>query len=354
MVYWDADARKDLLIGLSDGKVRLFTNIGTDDDPTFDGGTLLEVGPAGSKVNIDVGSRATPKVVDWNADGRKDLVIGCMSGTLRVFLNEGTHTDPDFLAATYVQENGGNLVVPGGRSSPAIVDVDRDGKKDLLAGNTAGQLLYYRNLRTDAAPAFSGYSQVEADGVPIDLVPTRSRPSVCDWTGDGLYDVLIGASDGKVHLYQGVLRIESFCLGDGSVLPCPCGNESPLGSGEGCENSTGAGALLTFSGTNLIAEDDLVLHVTQAPPSMFAVFVQGGTLASAPFVDGVLCLGAPLWRLETVTLDGAGQGSTTVPLASTGGVLPGQRVYYQAWYRDPSGPCAQGGNVSGGLAVDWR
>ena len=47
MVYWDADARKDLLIGRSDGKVQVFLNTGTDEDPTFDNGTYLQVGPTG-------------------------------------------------------------------------------------------------------------------------------------------------------------------------------------------------------------------------------------------------------------------------------------------------------------------
>lgn len=55
-------------------------------------------------------------------------------------------------------------------------------------------------------------SLVESSGVPIDLpgLP-RSRPFVCYWTGDGHFgpidgylDVLIGAADGKVHLYRGI------------------------------------------------------------------------------------------------------------------------------------------------------
>ena len=94
-------------------------------------------------------------------------------------------------------------------SPPAATQASRgvcsaDGRKDLLRGNTNGQLLFYRNVGTDAAPSFSGYSDVEADEVPIDLPGTpRSRPFVCNWTDDDLPDVLIGASDGLVHLYLG-------------------------------------------------------------------------------------------------------------------------------------------------------
>ncbi len=204
VVYWDADNRKDLLVGQADGKVKLFLNNGTDANPMFDGGTFLQVGPPGSKTDIDVGSRATATVADWNSDGKKDLVVGELDAVVNVFLNEGTDTAPDFRSLISAKEDGSDLEVPFSRSSPVVLDLDDDGKKDLLSGNTYGHLLFYSNTGTDTEPSFSGYVHVESDGVPIDLAGYRSRPSVVDWTGDGLLDVLIGTSDGKVHLYQGV------------------------------------------------------------------------------------------------------------------------------------------------------
>ena len=210
VVYWDSDDKKDLITGRPDGTVVLYRNIGTDDNPTFDGGTLLQVGPAGAKTNIDVVSRATPTVVDWNNDGRKDLAVGSLDGRIYLFLNEGTDTEPDFLAATSATEDGAFLIVPPlpptcGRSSPDILDLTGDGNKDILTGNTEGKLLLYPNVGTDADPLFSGYYLIESGGIPIDLLgDPRSRPFVCDWTGDGYLDVLIGAGDGKIHLYQSV------------------------------------------------------------------------------------------------------------------------------------------------------
>jgi len=217
VVYLGADARKDLLVGQSDGMIKLFLNTGTDESPTFDAGTLLQVGQPGSKVNVDVGARATATVVDWDNDGIKDLVIGAYDGKIRILINEGSDESPDFHAVMFVQSGGSSLTVPSNRSSPAVVDVDRDGKKDLLTGNTSGELLLYLNTGTDAAPTFSGYVRVEADGTPIDLAGTpRSRPCVCDWTGDGALDVVIGAADGKVRLYQGIQEPGDFD-GDGDV-----------------------------------------------------------------------------------------------------------------------------------------
>jgi len=204
VVYWDADARKDLLVGQAVGTVKVFLNVGTDTDPNFDGGTFLQVGQPGAKTIIDVGYRATPSVVDWNNDEKKDLVVGALDGKIHIFINEGTDTGPDFLTKTFAQENGSDLLVLTQRSSPDVFDADFDGKKDFLVGDTNGRLLFYSNVGTDSAPTFSGYSLVESNGVPIDLPSSRSRPFVCYWTGDGYFDVLIGAGDGKVHLYQSI------------------------------------------------------------------------------------------------------------------------------------------------------
>jgi len=218
MVYWDDDTRKDLLVGQADGTVRIFRNIGSEESPRFDEGLFIQAGQPGLRANIDVGKRATPTIVDWDNDGKTDLVVGGLDGMIRIYLNCGCSgaAHPSFTTSrpsgTPVQANGQDLVVYGGRSSPVILDLDGDDKKDILTGNTNGQLLFYKNVGTDAEPNFSDYSLVKSDGIDIDLPDSpRSRPFVCFWTGDGYFgpidaypDVLIGAADGKVHLYRGI------------------------------------------------------------------------------------------------------------------------------------------------------
>jgi len=209
VVYWDADDRKDLLVGQADGTVMIFLNTGTDGDPAFEAGQFILVGAAG--VYLDVGIRATPTLVDWNNDYMKDLVIGEVNGRILIYLNCGCdggippsfcHADP---SGIFVQEDDRDLLVPPGRSSPVIMDLDGDGKKDILTGNKEGQLLFYSNVGTDETPVFSGFSLVDANGVPIDQPgELRSRLFVCDWTGDGYLDVLVGFGDGRLHLYQSV------------------------------------------------------------------------------------------------------------------------------------------------------
>lgn len=146
-----------------------------------------------------------------------------------------------------------------------------------------------------------------------------------------------------------------MCPGDGSLIACPCMNESALGAGEGCLNSTGVGGILYTTGTSIVALDDLVFHAAQGRPGMPAMIVQGASLISIPFKDAVYCMGGPTERVEVLFLDAVGSGSTTGSIV-TGGSIPivGGVRYYQLWYRDPMfSPCGTGSNFTQGLKITW-
>jgi hypothetical protein len=230
VVDWDQDGRKDLLVGVSDGTVRIYMNIADDNDPSFDSGKNLKVGPDAA-LDLDVGKRPTPIVVDWNNDGMLDIVSGAWDGYIHVFYNCGCGGSvPPRFTTTFtavgliVQESGRDLLVPGTRSSPVVMDFDGDGKKDLLTGSTDGTILLYKNIGTDSLPVFSGYSLVCSNGQPIDLPSNqRSRPFVCHWTGDGRFgpkdgywDLLVGYGDGKIRLYRGLPK-QGDLDGDGTL-----------------------------------------------------------------------------------------------------------------------------------------
>jgi hypothetical protein len=78
---WDGDGKPDLLVGAGDGSVTFYRNIGTRKEPKLAAGeTLVPPGFAGYGEDVPKeprrGMRAKVCAVDWNGDGRLDLLVG--------------------------------------------------------------------------------------------------------------------------------------------------------------------------------------------------------------------------------------------------------------------------------------
>jgi hypothetical protein len=185
-VDWDEDGKKDLITGGSDGLIRIYININTDADPKFEGYTYLQKGGS----NFDAGSYVCPYIIDWNKDGKKDVIIGEGNGKIWLLVNEGTNAAPVFNTATYVQDGGSDLDA-GTRVSPVATDWDGDGRIDLLVGEYQGYVYYFKNVSLGPLPEFNGSVLLEAGGSIID-VHYYARLDVADWDNDGVLDLLSG------------------------------------------------------------------------------------------------------------------------------------------------------------------
>ena len=157
----------------------------------------------------------------------------------------------------------------------------------------------------------------------------------------------------------------SDCSGDGSGAPCGCGNNGA--AGEGCENSTGDGAILDGSGVASLTADTLVLSATQTTnqPGVFFqgdITIAGG--AGVTFGDGIRCAGQNVVRIGTYGATGNATDTATgnliggigPPIGShpgNAGLSAGDSRTYQWWYRDPGGPCGGSFNLSNAYVVPW-
>jgi len=254
--------------------------------------------------------------------------------------------------------HGDDLDAADARFQP-LVDCDLDGLEDAAAIAIGIALDCNGNGIPDVCDIASGVeSDCDFNGVP-DSCDIASGVAL-DCNANGVPDSCdISSGTSTDFNFDGIpdeCGVGSpLCPGDGSLIPCPCGNESALGAGEGCQNSTGVGAILYTTGTSVVALDDLVFHVAQGRPGMPALLVQGASLISIPFKDGVFCTGGPTRRLEVLFLDAVGSGSTVGSIVTNGNIpVAGGVRYYQMWYRDPViSPCGTGSNFSQGQMISW-
>ena len=200
---WNNDGLHDLVVGSADGSVHLFLNTADNSNPILDSGNPVLVGGT----PIAVGIRATPIVDDWNEDGKKDLLVGNFDGNILIFLNEGTDSAPVFNTSFNLQVGGMDFDI-GTRAAPRIFDWNGDGLKDLLVGEVEGYLYFMKNVGTNETPHYNDFEKILLrSNEPLRYIPgdaPRSRPYITDWNNDGNNDIMIGGKDGRVMLFQSI------------------------------------------------------------------------------------------------------------------------------------------------------
>ena len=81
--------------------------------PTFDQPIKLQAN--GQDINVGTGGNASPFMVDWDSDGKQDLLLGqYMGGKVRFYKNTGAHFNPTFGNFVYLQADGQDISVSYG------------------------------------------------------------------------------------------------------------------------------------------------------------------------------------------------------------------------------------------------
>jgi hypothetical protein len=201
----DGDGDLDLLLGnkiepTSDTTASLtwFENIGSATAPAFhDRGLLPLVGTF----------QMAPALADLDGDGRLDIVMGTWRDLVEFWRNTGSPAAP---AWTRV-DTALVTLTRGSNTTPTLGDLDGDGDLDLIVGEASGQLNYFRNTGTPTAPRF----ELVSDELGFIDVGRRSAPLLVDLDGDGRLDLLVGSETGAIREFRPTGSPEAPFEGDG-------------------------------------------------------------------------------------------------------------------------------------------
>ena len=261
--------------------------------------------------------------------------------------------------------------------------IDFGGTSGITHGNISTQDVQSVNTTAPADLAlFTGLGNID---LPVDavgsstasgsgnlitqfLTDAEASVKVCynyglDCNGNGIDDALdIAGQTSNDHDLDGIPDecqpgFRSFCEGDGAAngggIDCPCNNNG--NPGEGCDNGSGSGGLLTAAGVPSVSNDTLSLTASQIPvvPGFFmAGTLTPGGMDGEIFQNGLRCIN-PNQRLQKLNNGG------TIPLPSAPSIsmltsaAPGDTQYFQYWYRNGTGLCSAGINSTNALEVTW-
>lgn len=215
----DGDNLKDLVAspnapGVNFKSMWYYRNTGTLTNPNFQFAkdNLLQ------DEMIEVGQAAYPAYLDYDNDGKKDLLIGnngyysgnSSKAQLALYRNIGTLSQPAFSLVTkdYLSLSTFNYL----SIAPTVGDVDNDGDLDILYCNHYGNLSWAEN--TGGAGNACNFSIIKNNTFSITPISSEGNPQLIDMDLDGKLDVMMGMRNGNIAYYRNVgsSGIPSFSL----------------------------------------------------------------------------------------------------------------------------------------------
>jgi hypothetical protein len=214
VVDWDADGDLDIVFNSIWGRVQWLQNIGTKTAPKLAAPQdVLVAWPDAppkprwtwwtpDKQTLASQWRTTPAAVDWNGDGRLDLVMLDHEGWLSYWERraDGRLAPPQRVLADDkgqpLRFNAGE----GGRSGRrklCVFDWDGDGKLDLLA-NSQNSAWHRQSGQENGTWRFAAPQNVSERNIE----GHDTSPTTVNWSGTGRRDLIIGAEDGRLYFLK--------------------------------------------------------------------------------------------------------------------------------------------------------
>ncbi len=234
----DGDGDLDLVSGNRAGNLLAFRNIGTASAPSFSATPLS--GSANPFNGLDAGFNSTPAFLDLDGDGDLDLVSGSDIGPLLAWRNTGTASAPSF-SPTPLSDSANPFdgINVGNYTNPAFVDLDGDGDRDLVVGSGIGNFVPFRNTGSASVPAFTALSGT-ADPFNGIFIGANSTPAFVDLDRDGDLDLVSGEFNGPLFAFRNTPPLPGITV---NVTPEAEGPAAPSAPDLDAASDTGASPL---------------------------------------------------------------------------------------------------------------
>jgi hypothetical protein len=168
-VDYDGDGRLDILTGSISGKVYLFRR---KPNGTFAEGEVVQQRATGmlglGRSSMSMGGPSAVAMADWYDSGKLDLFVGNGEGHVYLFRNEGTRQKAVYQRGARLTAGGKPVIADGGNAGPCIADWDGDGQLDLVLGSSSGRIVFFRNIGSKTDP------QLAAGITLVEAAPSRS------------------------------------------------------------------------------------------------------------------------------------------------------------------------------------
>jgi hypothetical protein len=219
----DGDGDVDMILADYYGKIAWYENTGGFGNPC--NFSIFK----NNYFNLGSISSPYPQIIDVNRDGKNDLLVGTRNGKLSYFQNTGSITTPTFVLQTnffgkvYVKRDA-IAFGSDGSCSPFMFDVG--GSYKLLCGSMSGYLYYYDNIDGNLSGTFNAVDTTVNyinDGL-------RSAVQYEDLNNDGKRDLIIGNYSGGLSFYSsknyfiGISELNNNLDESLSVYPNPATN----------------------------------------------------------------------------------------------------------------------------------
>lgn len=216
LIDWDGDGDPDLICGSFLDTLTWFENRATcPSEPVFAPGRPIEIDGQPLRLELEMLQVTS---ADWDQDGDTDLIIGKEDGRVVLVENAGREPGkpPRLKPPVYFRQQA-DKVKCGALVTPEMVDWDGDGDMDLICGNTAGFVEFIENLG-GRPPCWEPPVRLTAGGETIRFQaggnlsiqgPAEAKwgytiPTVADWDGNGLPDILCNTIVGKVVWFRNI------------------------------------------------------------------------------------------------------------------------------------------------------